>query len=113
MDASVSASRPSHSDGTCDRSDQETGRLFATSRVEGQRETVAPGAATESLMMPLEGGGMVRFTAVHGRVEMQIRVGKQRTWLTTPISVERAYDHSQRLVSIARAAAIQRQNKGA
>lgn len=46
MAAASHQSCPSHSDGTCDRSDQETGRSLATSPAEGRAERPIPGGAT-------------------------------------------------------------------
>ncbi|WP_449411056.1 hypothetical protein [Methylobacterium komagatae] len=111
--ATATPFRPSHSDGTCDRSDQETGGSFATSRVEGQRETVAPGAATGKVVA-LIAGGELHAEQAGSRVNVAILTGKGlRSRLTaslSPADAERFFREGAGLVPLARA---YRQNKGA
>lgn len=105
--------RPPHSDGTCEGSDQETGGSFATSRVEGQRETVTPGAATGKVVA-LIAGGELHAEQAGSRVNIVILTGKGlRNRLTaslSPADAERFFRGGAEIVALARS---YRQAKGA
>lgn len=68
---------------------------------------------TTCIVVPLEGGGELRFHAVHGRLDLQVRVGKGRVFTTTPLSAERGEYVASRLTEISQHARAQRQSKGA
>lgn len=71
------------------------------------------GGDTLCVVLPLEGGGELRFHAVHGRLDLQVRVGKGRTFNTTPLTAERGEYVAERLTEIAKHARAQRQSRGA
>lgn len=88
----------------------------ANSRVEEKRETANPGPATDKtdvIVMPLRDGGELRFCAVHGRVEVLVRVGKGRVFATTPVTPERGEYYGARITEISQHARAQRDSKGA
>lgn len=92
------------------------GGAAENSRVEERTETSAPGPATDKtdvIVMPLRDGGELRFCAVHGRVEVLVRLGKGRVFATTPVTPERGEYYGARITEISQHARAQRDSKGA